>query len=88
MAGYAGSDGYLAADRLRPEAWRYRDYVIRAHNDDKPFDRFILEQIAGDELADWRRAKEITPELADNLIATGFLQNRVGSHLRRICRTA
>ena len=74
IAGYADSDGYLEADRLRPEAWRYRDYVIRAHNDDKPFDRFVLEQIAGDELADWRRAKQITPELADNLIATGFLR--------------
>jgi Protein of unknown function (DUF1553)/Protein of unknown function (DUF1549)/Planctomycete cytochrome C len=74
VAGYADSDGYLAADRIRPEAWRYRDYVIRAHNDDKPFDRFVLEQIAGDELADWRRAKRITPELADNLIATGFLR--------------
>ena len=74
VAGYADSDGYLEADRLRPEAWRYRDYVIRAVNSDKPFDRFVLEQIAGDELADWRRAKEITPELADNLIATGFLR--------------
>lgn len=74
IAGYADSDGYLAADRLRPEAWRYRDYIIRAHNDDKPFDRFVMEQIAGDELQDWRRAKEITPELADNLIATGFMR--------------
>ena len=74
VAGYADSDGYLAADRLRPEAYRYRDYVIRSHNDDKPFDRFVLEQIAGDELADWRRAKELTPELVDNLTATGFLR--------------
>lgn len=74
VAGYADSDGYLAADRLRPEAWRYRDYVIRAHNEDKPFDRFILEQIAGDELVDWRRADEITPAVADDLIATGFLR--------------
>lgn len=74
VAGYADSDGYLDADRLRPEAWRYRDYVIRALNDDKPYDRFVLEQIAGDELADWRRAGELTPELRDNLVATGFMR--------------
>ncbi len=74
VAGYADSDGYLEADRLRPEAWRYRDYVVRALNDDKPYDRFILEQMAGDELEDWRRRDEITPQLADNLIATGFLR--------------
>ncbi|MBI86115.1 MAG: hypothetical protein CMJ81_23205 [Planctomycetaceae bacterium] len=74
VAGYADSDGYLAADRIRTEAWRYRDYVIRALNEDKPYDRFVLEQIAGDELADWRRAGELTPELVDNLVATGFLR--------------
>ena len=74
VAGYADSDGYLEADRLRPEAWRYRDYVIRSLNNDKPFDRFVLEQIAGDELADWRRAEELTPEMIDNLIATGFMR--------------
>jgi hypothetical protein len=74
VAGYADSDGYLEADRERPEAWRYRDYVIRALNDDKPYDRFVLEQLAGDELADWRAADELTPELIDNLVATGFLR--------------
>ncbi len=74
VAGYADSDGYLEADRLRPEAWRYRDYVIRSINADKPFDRFLLEQIAGDELADWRQADELTPEMVDNLIATGFMR--------------
>jgi len=54
IAGYADSDGYLAADRLRPEAWRYRDYVIDAHNQDLPYDQFLQEQLAGDELSDWR----------------------------------
>src|SRR5262249_54839122 len=63
LAGYADSDGYLAADRLRPEAWRYRDYVIRSLNDDVPYDRFLTEQLAGDELSDWRRAAELTPEM-------------------------
>jgi hypothetical protein len=75
--GYAESDGYLDADRLRPEAWRYRDYIIRALNDDKPYDRFLLEQVAGDELADWRRAEALTDPMKDNLVATGFLRTAV-----------
>src|SRR5262249_17376920 len=45
-----------------PNVWKYRDYVIRAFNEDKPYDRFILEQLAGDELPD------ATPE---TIIATG-----------------
>ena len=74
IAGYADSDGYLAADRLRPEAWRYRDWVIRALNSDLPYDQFVTQQLAGDELSDWRRAEEITPEIYDQLVATGFLR--------------
>jgi mono/diheme cytochrome c family protein len=74
IAGYADSDGYLDADRLRPEAWRYRDYVIGALNDDLPYDRFLTEQLAGDELSDWRRASELTPEMKRQLLATGFLR--------------
>ena len=74
IAGYADSDGYLAADRLRPEAWRYRDWVIRALNSDLPYDQFVTQQLAGDELSDWRRADEITPETYDQLVATGFLR--------------
>ena len=74
VAGYADSDGYLAADRLRPQAWRYRDYVIQALNADLPYDQFVTEQLAGDELSDWRRADEITPQMARQLAATGFLR--------------
>jgi hypothetical protein len=74
LAGYADSDGYLDADRERPEAWRFRDYVIRSLNDDKPFDQFVREQIAGDELYDWRRAETLTQEMQDALVATGFLR--------------
>jgi hypothetical protein len=59
---FAESNGY-ERDAAKPHAWRYRDYVIRAFNDDKPFDRFILEQIAGDELPDAD---------ATTLVATGF----------------
>ena len=46
---YADSDGYRA-DHYRSEAWRYRDYVIRSFNADKPYDRFVREQLAGDEI--------------------------------------
>jgi Protein of unknown function (DUF1553)/Protein of unknown function (DUF1549) len=62
LARYAESNGY-EFDEIRPDAWRYRDYVIRAFNADKPYDRFILEQLAGDELF---------PDDADARIATGF----------------
>jgi hypothetical protein len=62
LARYAESDGFKADDP-RPAAWRYRDYVIRALNADKPYDRFLREQLAGDELY---------PDDPDALIATGF----------------
>jgi hypothetical protein len=62
---YAESDGFKADDP-RPNAWRYRDYVIKAFNADKPYDRFVKEQIAGDELY---------PNDADALVATGFLRH-------------
>jgi hypothetical protein len=74
LAGYADSEGKREQDLPRPNAWRYRDYVIRSLNADKPYDRFLLEQIAGDELADYEHVPEITPELYDNLVATGFLR--------------
>lgn len=52
LAGYADSEGGVSSDPVREVAWKYRDYVIRAFNSDKPYDRFLLEQIAGDELLD------------------------------------
>jgi hypothetical protein len=64
VARYADTSGY-SNDFERPNAWRYRDYVIRAFNNDKPYDRFTKEQIAGDELY---------PGDAEALIATGFLR--------------
>ena len=76
-AGYSESDGGDNFDPVRSEFYHYRDYVIRAFNTDKPYDRFLLEQLAGDELADYLHAKEFTPGLADNLIATGFLRTCV-----------
>jgi len=75
LAGYADSEGgKLAADPVRPVAWRYRDYVIRSFEAGKPYDRFLLEQIAGDELMDYEHAPVITAEMMENLIATGFLR--------------
>lgn len=63
IAHYADTHGF-ERDQLRPNAWRYRDYVIKALNDDKPYDQFIREQIAGDVIA---------PTDAQSVIATGFL---------------
>ena len=62
VARYAETDGF-EHDAVRPHAWRYRDYVIQSFNDGKPYDRFIREQIAGDELY---------PSVPAALIATGF----------------
>jgi hypothetical protein len=61
---YADTNGF-ELDAERPQAWRYRDYVIRAFQNNKPYDRFVLEQLAGDELF---------PESAEAKIATGFLR--------------
>lgn len=74
VAGYADSEGGISADPIRDVAWKYRDYVIRAFNEDKPYDRFLMEQIAGDELVDYENADVVTDEMVDNLIATGFLR--------------
>src|SRR5205807_10654803 len=69
LAGYADSEGILDADYVRSAAWRYRDYVIRAFNIDKPYDRFLKEQIAGDELvgywAAYQARKELGPEVVE-----------------------
>ena len=74
-AGYADSNGYFNADTDRPLAYRYRDYVIRSVNRDKPFDQFVREQIAGDELSGWKRGEPATPEIIELLEATHYLRN-------------
>ena len=74
LAGYSDSEGVQHSDPVRPHVWRYRDYVIRSFADDKPYDQFLREQVAGDELADYESADEITQELSDNLVATAFLK--------------
>lgn len=64
VARYADSAGF-ANDYARPNAWRYRDYVVRSFNADKPYNEFVRQQIAGDEIDD---------NDSENLIATGFLR--------------
>jgi hypothetical protein len=64
---FAETDGF-EYDTHRRDAWRYRDYVIRAFQNDKPYDRFLIEQLAGDEIA---------PKEEETLIAAGF--NRLGA---------
>ncbi len=73
VAGYADSDGVSAADPVRPYAYKYRDYVIRSLNVDKPFDRFLVEQLAGDELIP-QPPVNLTAEQIEILTATGFLR--------------
>lgn len=74
IAGYADSEGGEAADQLRDLAWRYRDYIIRAFNADKPYDRFLQEQIAGDELSRYWEHDGLPPDVVESLEATGFLR--------------
>ncbi len=71
---YSDSNGF-DWDEFRPQAWRYRDYVVRSFNADKPFDQFTREQLAGDELVD---GEPKTDAERDCLIATGYL--RLGPH--------
>ncbi|MEX0977289.1 MAG: DUF1553 domain-containing protein, partial [Pirellulales bacterium] len=76
-AGYSditGGDNDAGIVKLSENKWKYRDYVIRALNDDQPYDRFLIEQLAGDELVDWRSAPTFTPQIKDLLVATGFLR--------------
>lgn len=74
LAGYSDTHGVIDRDELRRFMWRYRDYVIRSFNDDKPYDQFLVEQLAGDELCDWRSDSPLTPAQIDGLVATGFLR--------------
>ena len=77
-AGYADSNGYFNADSDRPLAYRYRDYVIRAMNEDRPYDQFLREQIAGDEIAGLNvrngGSVETTHDVISLLEATHFLR--------------
>ncbi|MEO2023931.1 MAG: PSD1 and planctomycete cytochrome C domain-containing protein, partial [Pirellulaceae bacterium] len=74
LAGYADSEGIQHSDSVRPFAYRYRDYVIQSWNEDKPYSRFVMEQLAGDEMADYSNPDLVDQRTHDNLVATGFLR--------------
>jgi hypothetical protein len=77
VVGYADTVGYDIDPNgviLSEGKWKYRDYVIRSFNADKPYDRFLTEQLAGDELVDWRHAARFNEEIREDLIATGYLR--------------
>jgi len=76
-AGYAdvhGIDNDIGTIKLAEGRWRYRDYVVDSFNRDLPYDRFLIEQLAGDELIAWRDATDITATIQAALVPTGFLR--------------
>ena len=73
IAGYSESEGQIVGDRERPHAWRYRDYVIDALNRDIPYNQFIKEQLAGDQMISGP-IDHNSDEHARLIAATGFLQ--------------
>ena len=79
VAGYADSEGYNNRDAPRPDAWAYRDYVVQSLNEDKPWDVFLTEQLAGDELAgathgNAQQLANADAAAREKLTATGFLR--------------
>ncbi|MFN0020232.1 MAG: PSD1 and planctomycete cytochrome C domain-containing protein [Pirellulaceae bacterium] len=89
-AGYADvgtTDNDAAIIHPMENRWLYRDYVVRAYNTDKPWREFLSEQLAGDELVDWRNAPSYTPEVRSSLIATGFLRASADDSFERELNT-
>lgn len=78
VSGYVDTLGYdvnIAQFMRLDNKWFYRDYVVKAFNGDRPYDQFLREQLAGDELTNWRSATQYTPSMLEPLIATGYLRN-------------
>jgi hypothetical protein len=73
VAGYSDSRGD-AGDTDREVSWKYRDYVINAFNKNKPIDLFLIEQMAGDQLVNYKPGTRPTPDQIEPLTATGFLR--------------
>jgi mono/diheme cytochrome c family protein len=70
-----GKDFDANKAELAEGMWRYRDYVIKSIDEDKPWDKFLQEQIAGDEMVDWQSEKHYSPETIEKLTATGYMRN-------------
>lgn len=90
-AGYVdtiGDDTDAAIAKVSPGKWQYRDYVTNSFNSDKPFDRFLVEQMAGDELVDWQNAETFGAETKELLIATGMLRAAADETLQNELNTA
>jgi hypothetical protein len=83
-----GVDNDASIIKYQEGKWRYRDYVVDALNSNMPYDQFLREQLAGDELVDWRGAKEFTPEIRRHLVATGFLRQAADSTGEKELNTA
>jgi len=79
---YAESDGYRA-DGYRQDAWRFRDYVVKSLNADKPYDQFVTEQLAGDELYFNAKPETRNPE---HLVATGYFRAGIYEYNNRDVR--
>jgi hypothetical protein len=82
LARFAESDGF-EHDAVRPHSWRYRDYVIQSFNADKPYDRFIREQVAGDEL--WPEDRDALAATAFNLLGPDMVDS--ADQMQRRCNT-
>ena len=78
VAGYSDSAGVLSSDEDRQLIWRYRDYVIRAMNRDLPYDQFVRQQLAGDEISGYwdhfHGDDRLSEDVVESLTATGFLR--------------
>jgi hypothetical protein len=73
VAGYSDSRGD-AGDTDREVSWKYRDYVINAFNKNKPINQFLIEQLAGDQLVNYKPGTRPTPDQMEPITATGFLR--------------
>ncbi len=83
-----GDDTDREITKISAGKWRYRDWVVRKLNADAPLDQVVVEQLAGDELVDWRRAAEFSPHDQDLLVATGFLRTAPDETLQNELNTA
>ena len=90
-AGYVdtiGDDTDATIAKVATGKWRYREYVIDAHNQDMPVDRFVQEQVAGDEMSNWREAEQLDAKMLRQLIATTFLRSAADETLQTELNTA